>query len=152
MNTKTFKEAYQDLTRNCTPLILDRDRLDLVALLNILTKQYLNTEIQDLQNVNPDADMLLFEYGNYDWTGIGEKFNFSIKRQIFLKGIEECGYFGFTIYFETEKIGKIEEFSKWCKNKSQTANWMNEIKASIGYQKVLNIDFERIEFKLEKPH
>ena len=84
MEIKTFGESYKSLTISLTPLIIDKKRVDLNALLSGIINNYLNIEIKGVEKDNPDADMLLFEYGNYDFKGDGVEFNFSLKRQIFL--------------------------------------------------------------------
>jgi hypothetical protein len=148
----SFKEAYHNYLKMLGIGKLDVQDFDLVALLEIATEDYLNSEVLGLDLDNPDRDMLLFEYGNYDWTGEGVKFNLSIKRQLFFKELDECGYYGFTVYFDTVYIGPIQEYSKWCENKRDAKDWLVEIKNTEGIQKVLGKSAMKFEVTLDKPH
>jgi len=150
--TVDFKEAYHKFTRQSVPLTMDRKKIDIEGLLHILTEEFKKTFIKGTDEENPDSDMLLFEYGNYDWTGDGLKFNISLKRQIFLKNLDESGYYGFRIYFDPDKVKSTDRYSNWCENKENLNNWKKEIKSTEAFQKVLDIEFDQIEFELEKPH
>lgn len=53
---------------------------------------------QILQNVEePDHDMLLFQYGIYDWTGKRAAFEFNLTRQVADPDPEEEGYIQFRL-------------------------------------------------------
>ena len=147
----SFKRAYQKFTKLCTPIVIDAEKINVESLFQIMAKEY-QKPIFRIDKNNPDNDMLLFEYGNYDWTDNEPKFNFSLKRQVFLKNYEEPGFYGFRIYFETQIIGIDEKFSKWCRDKESLTEWLKEIKETDGFQKVQNIKFENVDFELEKPY
>lgn len=147
-----FKDAYQRFTRNSISIIEDSKVLNIKSLLELMVNEYLTIEIDKIDKNNPDRDMLLFEYGNYDWTGEGEKFNLSLKRQIFVKNSDECGFYGIRIYYNTKKIGQIEDFSKWCMNSNSITEWKSIIENTDGIKKVENLEFLKMEFELEKPH
>lgn len=147
-----FKEAYQNFVKTIDVGHLNVKDLDLIAIIESVKMDYLKVEILGLDLDNPERDMLLFEYGNYDWTGEGEKFNLSVKRQLFFKNLDECGYYGFTICFDKNFIGEINEFSKWCEKKSDVDKWLSEIKETIGIEKVKGKPAMKFEVELEKPN
>ena len=151
MNIISFKNAYHSFTKTTIPYILDDKILDLNQVINVIINEYENIQIENIDQDNPDKDMLLFEYGNYDWNGNGLKFILSLKRQIFLKDMDECCYYGWRIFFKTKDIGEINNFSKWCFNKNELMNWKSKIKSTKGFLKASEIKYETIEFELLKP-
>ncbi|MGG5488152.1 hypothetical protein [Gaetbulibacter sp. PBL-D1] len=148
----TFKKAYQNFLKTINVGELSVEDLNLKAIMKSVKMDYSEVEILGLDLDNPDCDMLLFEYGNYDWTGEGEKFNLSVKRQLFFENLDECGYYGFTIYFDKNNVGEIDEFSKWCEKKSDADEWLSEIEKTIGIEKVEGKPAMKFEFELEKPN
>tara|TARA_B110000908_G_C9970705_1_gene320987 strand:- start:101 stop:556 length:456 start_codon:yes stop_codon:yes gene_type:complete len=148
----TFKKAYHNFTNNINFGNINVKKLDLNSILDTVGKDFLEVKISGIDRDNPECDMLLFEYGNYDWTGEGEKFNLSVKRQIFLSNFEECGYYGFTIYFDKILVGEVEDFSKWCENKNEFNIWLSEIKKTAGIKKINNKPAIRFEIELNKPN
>ena len=147
----TFKEAYHNYLKTLGVGRLNVDKLNYDNILYAVAKEYKEIEISGLDNNNPECDMLLFEYGNYDWTGEGERFNVSIKRQLTFKCHDEPGYYGFTIYFDKSLINQNEEFSAWCNTKNEIDIWLTKIKESIGLQKVIGKPALKFEVSLEKP-
>jgi hypothetical protein len=148
----TFKEAYHNFVKTINVGDLNVEKLDLNEIMRSVKTDYSEVEISGLDLENPECDMLLFEYGNYDWTGEGEKFNLSIKRQLFFENLDECGYYGFTIYFDKSLVGEIDEFSKWCEKKSNIEKWLSEIKETIGIEKVKGKPALKFKVELEKPN
>ena len=151
MEIISFKNAYHRFTKTTLLYISEVKIIDLNQVIDVLINEYENIQIGNIDQENPDKDMLLFEYGNYDWDGNGLKFEISLKRQIFLKNIDECGYYGWRIFFKTKNIGEINNYSKWCFNKNELANWKSIIKSTKGFVKASEIKYETIEFELIKP-
>jgi hypothetical protein len=148
----TFKKAYHNYIKTINVGNIDVDNLDLDTIMRAVRKDYLEVEISGLDIDNPECDMLLCEYGNYDWTGEGEKFNLSVKRQMFFSNLDECGYYGFTIIFDKTIVGEIEDFSKWCENKNEFDKWLSEIKETSGIKRIHNKSAIKFEIELEKPN
>ena len=147
-----FKDAYHNFLKTINVGDLSSKELDLKEIMRGVKKDYSEVDIIGLDIDNPDCDMLLFEYGNYDWTGEWEKFNISVKRQLFFENLDECGYYGLTIYFDKSLVGKINEFSKWCNKKINVDKWFSEIIDTIGVEKVKGKSALKIEVELEKPN
>src|SRR6187455_2946144 len=50
-------------------------------------------QIKNVDSTDPDNDMLLFEYGIYDWQdGKGENFTISLVRQFYIENEESEGF------------------------------------------------------------
>lgn len=89
---------------------------------------------------NPDDDMLLFQYGNYDWSGTSKKFEFNVTRQIAMTDDDEFFQFSFTIYYENNyDTAKIESFNLWSEDFESIESWLNEIKETDGYRVASNL-------------
>ncbi len=131
---------------------MDSKIINVKSLLDLMVNEYSKTKIYGIDKNNSEKDMLLFEYGNYDSTGEELKFNLSLKRQVFLENLDKCGYYGFRIYYKNEKLGQVKNYSKWCMHLNSCKEWKSIIENTDGIKRVENIEFEKIEFELEKPH
>jgi hypothetical protein len=69
-----------------------------------------------------DADMLLFQWGTYDW-GMGEHFSFNLTRQLIVSEDAEdddIWQLGLTFDFEpSNKLRALGRGDKWCHSVSQ---------------------------------
>jgi hypothetical protein len=82
----------------------------------------------------PDNDMLLFQYGSYDWDGKGKKFELDITRQITDPKDDEFYQISLTLYYKTDDIGDIKSFNLWSIDKSTIADWITTIKSTEGFK------------------
>jgi hypothetical protein len=87
---------------------------------------------------SPQSDMLLFQYGTYDW-GDGEHFEFDITRQ-FVEAEDESDN-GYVIsqlhcralYQPTDFLRAIGEANLWCSNKDEVSTFRSAIMESSAY-------------------
>ena len=146
-----FGEAYRRLTRQSQPFVLEKKIAGIASLIDLLANEYLEIEINNIDHNLTNCDMLYFEY-RYQELEEDIKFAVSLKRQMFLEQVKKSGYYGFTIYFDTQKIDKIESYSKWCENRKSVRKWKNAISSSRGFKKILDLEHYQIHFTFEKPH
>ncbi|MEZ4688276.1 MAG: hypothetical protein R3B47_20110 [Bacteroidia bacterium] len=98
-----------------------------------------------------EEDMMLFQYGHYDWhDGMGRAFNFNLTRQFEAPESDEFLQLRLTLFFDSKKIGELEDFSCWSIDCNSIGTFENLIKQSDGYKKVQNILPLRWEVKLEE--
>ncbi len=147
----TLLGAYKRFCANKSTFATKDNRLNLEGLFKIVSQQYLDLPIRKTDERNPDADMLLFEYGNFDWTGEGLQFNFSVKRQVFIRGFDEPGFYGLTAYFDSKEIGQIEAYSKWCTTTKDLTDWLNGIAQTTGFKKAHMMPLKNLEFDFQQP-
>jgi hypothetical protein len=87
----------------------------------------------------PSADMLLFEWGTYDW-GEGESFELSLSRQfIELDGDGEDAISQLRLVFNykpTPDLAVLGEGNRWCEFPDQIQDFGQRIKASAAYQRL----------------
>lgn len=87
-----------------------------------------------------DEDILLFQYGNYDWQdGNGEEFNFDLTRQLEVPNEDEFLQLSLTLFYDSEQIGEIEAFNSWSTECENLKEWEDLIKQTKGYEKIQNI-------------
>ena len=89
----------------------------------------------DIGSENADDDMLLFQYGTYDWDGSGGKFEFNLTRQIADPDDEEFHQVKLTLYYKPEDIGEIESFNLWSIDKPTIDDWQKNIKDTEGFKR-----------------
>ncbi len=85
----------------------------------------------------PDNDMLLFQYGIYDWQdGNGENFSVDITRQFLLDNNEEAYQLRFTLFYPTNQIGRdIKGQSLWSIDSPNIKEWYSKINMTEGFIK-----------------
>jgi hypothetical protein len=81
-------------------------------------------------NIHPD-DMLLFQYGTYDWGGeLGEHFKFDITRQFSKKNFDMF-QLSLTLIFEPTTV---ESYNSWSMYFKTLDEWSDNIKTTEGYK------------------
>ena len=83
-----------------------------------------------------DADMLLFQWGTYDW-GRGELFSFNLTRQLIVSEDgedEDIWQLGFTFEFEPDKeLTVLGSGNKWCHSLSQLFEFREYVYRSAAF-------------------
>jgi len=87
-----------------------------------------------------DADMLLFQFGVYDW-GKGEHFEFDITRQFIIAGAEgddAISQLHCTTYYEpTAVLRAIGRGNRWCASRADLPEFRRFVLATGAYVAVL---------------
>lgn len=86
-----------------------------------------------------DADMLLYEWGTYDW-GRGEFFDLSITRQLIHGGSgedEDIWQLALTFKFSpTEALRALRQGNRWCHDLGEVEEFERFLRTSEAYQAV----------------
>lgn len=90
----------------------------------------------DKCNFEDDADMLLFQWGKYDFRGKPE-YSLNITRQIIQQDEDEPYQLQLTFYFN-EMQESINSGSIWCSNLEEKDDFINKINSNIAYQHYSN--------------
>jgi hypothetical protein len=89
---------------------------------------------------DPDGDMLLFQWGTYDW-GQGTYFNLDLTRQFILKGTEDDeGIFqlAFTfLYAPSVALESLKDGNRWCRSLADLAEFQRYVTSSQAYRVAL---------------
>ena len=97
-----------------------------------LSKQlHLNIKSKGISTNVHEDDMLLFQYGTYNWGGeLGEHFSFNITRQFSKKNFDMF-QLSFTLIFEPTII---ESYNSWSMDFKTLDDWSDNIKTTEGYE------------------
>ena len=104
-------------------------------------------------SVDDNGDMLLYQWGTYDW-GPGSLFQFDVTRQFIESGFEGddgmsqlslCFYF-----YPSEEFEELKSGNRWCESPRDLASFESFIKESPAYNKVANKKPVKIEVSYSK--
>ena len=98
-----------------------------------------------------DADMLLFQWGTYDW-GDGEFFDFNITRQLIFGGFEDENIWQLSLTFRfnpSDALRQLNSGNKWCGNSDRIEQFNKFIQDSKALQLVAGGIPVRVELEYE---
>jgi hypothetical protein len=97
--------------------------------------EFYNQYKTELPDDAPDNDMLLFQYGYYDWSGQGIKFQLNVTRQIADPNDDEFFQFGITLNYRPEDIEEIEDFNLWSMDSPSVEEWKEIVMNTDGFKR-----------------
>jgi hypothetical protein len=130
LNVKDSKKTLEQIIKSN----ITDDNINPETALNSMLDFYKNYKT-DKSSENADDDMLLFQYGTYDWDGSGKKFEFNLTRQITDPADEEYYQVKLTLYYKLADIGEIESFNLWSIDKPTLEDWKKVIMATEGFKR-----------------
>ena len=98
-----------------------------------------------------DADMLLFQWGTYDW-GDGEFFDLNITRQLIFGGFEDENIWQLSLTFRfnpSDAHRQLDSGNKWCGNSDEIAPFNKFIQDSRALQLVTGEIPVKVELEYE---
>lgn len=96
-----------------------------------------------------EEDMLLFQYGTYDWNdGNGKELNFNLTRQFEIPNEDEFLQLSLTLFYPSNQIGEIKSYNTWSTDRDSLVDWEKLIKTSEGYLKSQKSILKRYEIEL----
>ena len=82
-----------------------------------------------------DSDMLLFQYGVYDWGNeFGRHFSFDITRQFIIPTEDEPFQLSFALIFEPEHFEKVGAYETWSIDYSDFDKFIIHVKDTEGFK------------------
>ena len=90
--------------------------------------------------VSDDSDMLLYQWGTYDW-GEGEGFEFNITRQLIGPGGEDEDIFQLSLIFRfapTVESRAVEKGNRWCSRPNEVESFRDFIHNSAAFKAVVD--------------
>ena len=127
--------TLQDIEDNYRDEINEKEILNTDAFISLSIILFEKIKIKGIADMNSYSDMLLFQYGFYDWGDKnGRCFEFDITRQ-FCDPVENEPYqLNFTLLFEPAAFSKIEPYSCWSDDFNSIENFSDYIKSTSGYK------------------
>ena len=87
---------------------------------------------------NPDSDMLLFQYGVYDWGNEhGRHFALDITRQVIAAGQYEPYQLSFTLIYDPAPFENTGFHERWSADFPDLAGFVAHIRAANGFKEAL---------------
>ncbi|MFB9077952.1 hypothetical protein ACFFLS_04700 [Flavobacterium procerum] len=124
---KEYQKAIEQLVSKGVALSPD----DIVELSKIL---YSDIKVRGISAEDSDNDMLLFQYGTYNWGGeLGEHFSFDITRQFSKKNFDMF-QLSLTLVFEPTHFKELDSYNSWSSDFKNIEEWIENIKNTHGYQ------------------
>ena len=124
-------------------LIHSSPTLNIDDALEVTLDFFKNFKISGVDTTVTDNDMLLFQYGTYDWhDGKGENFTVNLTRQFYVENndSEEFYQLGLTLYYESKNFIDIKSFNKWSIEFSKIDDWEKSIKDTPAFKKARKIN------------
>ena len=84
----------------------------------------------------PENDMLLYQYGTYNWSDeFGEYFSFDITRQFLAPNEDEPYQLSFELIYEPTMFKGINSYNCWSFEYSDIHNFVTHIKTTEGFHR-----------------
>ncbi len=110
----------------------DIQNLPTAEAFEVLMNFYQSRRAIDAVPMDEDGDMLLFEWGTYDW-GNGEHFSINLTRQLTLLKNEDTEIWQLSLtysYPPTDKLRSVGSGDKWCERLDQLGSFRSYVLGS----------------------
>jgi hypothetical protein len=113
---------------------------------------YRDIRAKGCESKGVDGDMLLFQWGTYDW-GKGKYFNLDLTRQFVLEGTEDDeGIFQLHLIFLYAPVPMLEslaEGNRWCRSPAELQGFETFVRSSSAYRAALLQTSAKVELSYE---
>jgi hypothetical protein len=90
----------------------------------------------DCVPIEDDGDMLLYQWGTFDW-GQGKYFNLNLTRQFIVEGLEDDDaifQLGLTFFYAPSRVLEaLEQGNRWCHSPAELADFEQFVFTSDAY-------------------
>ena len=102
----------------------------------------------------PDADMLLFQWGTYDWTGAGATFQADLTRQfISSDAVDDDAFSQLLLTFHyptTPESDALGEGNRWLENgRDGLDHWLSFVRQTPVFEKMANVEPQSVRLQWE---
>jgi hypothetical protein len=130
MTEDSIKSTFTDRFLNSCPLenLIPGEGIDLML------RFYGDEPVDGLAN-GDTADMLLFQWGVFDW-GHGESFEFDITRQLIFGDGEDDDIFQLSLTFRfvpTDELRNLPKGNRWCSSRAELEDFRHFVLRSAPY-------------------
>ena len=116
--------------------ILDHEKILTPALMvEIAAGLFQEVKVKNISdNENSDMDMLLYQYGTYNWGNqFGKPFKLDITRQFIKPKKDEPYQLSFTLIYEPEPFNGLNSYDCWSYIFPNLENFISHIKTTDGF-------------------
>ena len=127
--------TLENMEKEYRKTIDGKDVLNVDEFINLAINLFKEIKIEGITESNSYEDMLLFQYGVYDWGDEnGKHFSFDITRQICLPDEDEPYQLNFTLIFQPSAFLKLDSYNIWSDEFDNIDAFSDCIKATSGYE------------------
>jgi len=110
-------------------------------------KLHSDIKVRGISTTVPPDDMLLFQYGTYNWGGkLGDHFKFDITRQLSKKNFD---MFQLSLALIFNPV-TVRNYNSWSIDFNSLEEWSNHIKTTDGYQLAKTLALKTYELTFTK--
>ncbi|MCL2695811.1 MAG: hypothetical protein FWE69_05750 [Clostridiales bacterium] len=129
----------------------EREILSADELIAFAVTLFNEIKTEGFSDESSNEDMLLFQYGVYDWGDEnGKHFSFDITRQIFDPEEDEPYQLKCTLIFEPTAFMKIESYNDWSDLYDCVEGFVDHIKSTAGYEAASKMKAKKAELLFEQ--
>ena len=149
MTNEQFTAAFADFIKGKG---LESNNLSLFSFPKIFIDYYRDVKFEEYSDIEADEDVLLFQYGIYDW-GNGRFFEADFTRQYYKvfsdEGDNKVIQQRFTFYFDPSVFGTLKAFNLWSNDYNDLSIFESNIRSSEGYIAALKCELIKFETAIE---
>ncbi|MCL2081745.1 MAG: hypothetical protein FWH04_00675 [Oscillospiraceae bacterium] len=129
-----MKTAFYDLENEYRKTIGERDFLSADELIDLAITLFKEIEVEGIDYSETLNDMLLCQYGVYDWGDENdEHFSFDITRQVSKPLGDEPYQLSLRLIFEPSAFSKIKAYDNWSSQFNNADDFAVHIRSTPGY-------------------
>lgn len=127
--------ALEKLENEYRKIIREKEILTVDEMIDIAINLFKKIRVDKIDYTEPFNDMLLFQYGVYDWGDEnGNHFSFDITRQIITPEEDEPYQLSLILIFELSAFLKIKPYDIWSNDFNSMEDFVDHIKSTSGYK------------------
>ena len=117
-------------------LLSEEKLLNMSTVIDIAINLFQEIKVKNISdNENPDMDMLLFQYGIYDWGNEwGRHFSIDITRQFIDPQEDEPYQLQSILVYATEPFEEIKAYNCWSSDFASIEDFVSHIKNTDGFK------------------
>ena len=116
--------------------ILENPEMRVTRALELMVEFYSSSDLKNVDYTVADNDMLLFQYGIYDWhDGKGENFIVNFTRQFIVKKFWNEAFYQlrFDLYFPPRDLRLVTSRNIWSIEKTSIIDWAADVRLTQGF-------------------
>ena len=129
---------------------LENKKMTAALLVELSSSLFQELKVRDLSDAE-DGDMVLYQYGTYDWGNeFGKHFSFDITRQFISPEDDEPYQLHFVLIYDPEQFEGLRGYNCWNTDFADFESFIAHIKATDGFKladkfepKAYQIEFEQ---------
>jgi len=106
----------------------------------------------DCLSTDHDGDMLLYQWGSFDW-GSGKYFNLNLTRQFILQELEDDDaifQLGLTFFYEpSSELVELRQGNRWCHSPAELTDFQQFVFSSNAYSTARGLTPAKVELRYE---